>query len=245
MRNSRSSGALRVADAGTGSGAAPSRRERNAAETRQRILNAAEVEFAKKGYDGARLGQIARSADVQQALIHHYFDDKRGLYREVIERALDAMSLESWDVVHRFTEPLDATRIPELVRAFVDLLMWQSVKHRMVYAIMRHASAAASDGDIPDDVPDALIRKVMHEKTKPVFDAVVGLIEALIQKGYLKSDVHPRHLCISTLALVWITVQDERLVRTLWSVDVRSPEFVHDRKEEIVKTILARVLPSP
>src|SRR3954451_22138381 len=48
------------------------RKERNALETKRRILHAAEREFAAKGFDGARLGIIARAADVQQALIHHY-----------------------------------------------------------------------------------------------------------------------------------------------------------------------------
>ena len=60
------------------------RRERNADATKARLLAAAESEFAAKGFDGARLGNIAKAAGVQQALIHHYFADKEGLYREVL-----------------------------------------------------------------------------------------------------------------------------------------------------------------
>ena len=77
----------------------PKRRERNAAETKRRILDSAEGEFAAKGFDGARLGNIARAADVQQALIHHYFADKGGLYRDVIGRALGGMSAESLGIL--------------------------------------------------------------------------------------------------------------------------------------------------
>src|SRR5882672_10936080 len=80
-RNSTSRNMLHAASVQPIHDSRPPRRERNAAETRQRILRSAEVEFAKKGYDGARLGQIARTAEVQQALIHHYFQDKEGLYR--------------------------------------------------------------------------------------------------------------------------------------------------------------------
>ena len=234
MRNTRSGGALRAAES------TPPRRERNAAETRQRILHAAELEFAKKGYDGARLGQIARSADVQQALIHHYFDDKQRLYQEVIERALEAMSIEGWDVVHRVAQPLDGTRIPEIVEAFVDLLMRQAIEHGSVYAIIRHASELEDEGRLAG--ADALIGRVMRERTKPVFDAVVALIETLIEKDYVREDVRPRHLCISALSLVLVTVQDEQMVRALWPVDVRAPEFVRERKAEIVATLLSRML---
>src|SRR5215210_4622976 len=38
------------------------KRERNSLETKRRILEAATAEFAAKGFDGARLGSIARTA---------------------------------------------------------------------------------------------------------------------------------------------------------------------------------------
>ena len=38
--------------------------------TKQRILEAAAHEFASKGFDGARVDEIARSAGVNKALIY-------------------------------------------------------------------------------------------------------------------------------------------------------------------------------
>src|SRR4051794_30056411 len=61
------------------------RRERNAAATQKRLLDAAESEFAARGFAGARLREIADTAGVQPALIHHYFVDKQGLYRAVLD----------------------------------------------------------------------------------------------------------------------------------------------------------------
>ena len=58
------------------------KKERNAADKKERILRAAEKEFSAKGFDGARLSAIAKEADVQQALIHHYFEDKERLHAE-------------------------------------------------------------------------------------------------------------------------------------------------------------------
>src|SRR4051812_45471354 len=74
-------GGASLAPPGTGA-----RRERNAAATRQRILDSGEHEFAARGFAGARLREIAETAGVQPALIHHYFTDKQGLYRAVLDR---------------------------------------------------------------------------------------------------------------------------------------------------------------
>lgn len=49
------------------------------------ILVAAKKEFALKGYDGARLVEIAKNAGVPQALIHYYFHTKDELYVAVLE----------------------------------------------------------------------------------------------------------------------------------------------------------------
>jgi AcrR family transcriptional regulator len=42
-------------------------------DTRGAIVAMARQEFAEKGYDGASLRGIARAADVDPALVHHYF----------------------------------------------------------------------------------------------------------------------------------------------------------------------------
>ena len=57
-------------------------------ETRERIIFAAKKEFAEKGFDGARMGAIAKRAKANQALIHYYFDNKENLYKEILNRIL-------------------------------------------------------------------------------------------------------------------------------------------------------------
>src|SRR3954467_15317707 len=67
-------------------------RRRNPDASRRRILDAAESAFARRGFDGARLRDIAQEAGVHHALVHHYYGDKRGLFKEVVERALSTIS---------------------------------------------------------------------------------------------------------------------------------------------------------
>jgi TetR/AcrR family transcriptional regulator len=49
-----------------------------------RILSAAAVEFAARGYAGARVDRIARRARVNKAMLYYHFGSKRGLYRELL-----------------------------------------------------------------------------------------------------------------------------------------------------------------
>ena len=67
-------------------------RKRNPEESKRRILDAAERAFARRGFEGARLRDIASEAGVHHALVHHYYGDKRGLFKEVLERALATIS---------------------------------------------------------------------------------------------------------------------------------------------------------
>lgn len=48
--------------------------------TRGAILAAARDEFAERGFDGASIRSVARRADVDPALVRHYFRDKAELF---------------------------------------------------------------------------------------------------------------------------------------------------------------------
>jgi AcrR family transcriptional regulator len=57
--------------------------------SRDAILAAARSAFARDGYDGASLRAIARDAEVDVALIGHYFGSKAGLFGAVVEWPFD------------------------------------------------------------------------------------------------------------------------------------------------------------
>ena len=65
------------------------RRRRDAAATREAILEAATRRFATQGYERAGVREIAADAGVTAALVNRYFGSKEGLFAEVIQRALD------------------------------------------------------------------------------------------------------------------------------------------------------------
>jgi AcrR family transcriptional regulator len=68
---------------------------RDAGQTRKRILDAATVEFARKGLGGARVDALAARAKSNKRMIYHYFGSKEGLFSAVLESAyLDIRSAE-------------------------------------------------------------------------------------------------------------------------------------------------------
>ena len=60
---------------------------RNAAATREAILRSAIQNFARAGYDGAGVRQIAHDAGVTAMLVNRYFGSKEGLFAEAVETA--------------------------------------------------------------------------------------------------------------------------------------------------------------
>ena len=52
-----------------------------------RIVAAAREEFARRGFAGARVDQIARRAGVNKQLLFYYFHSKRGLFQAVLAQS--------------------------------------------------------------------------------------------------------------------------------------------------------------
>ena len=59
-------------------------RPRNAAVTRAAILNSARQAFARAGYDGVGVREIAEGAGVTAMLVNRYFGSKERLFAEVV-----------------------------------------------------------------------------------------------------------------------------------------------------------------
>ena len=72
----------------------PGRRP-GSADTRGEILSAARKVFAEKGFDKATVRGIAREAEVDPALVHHYFDTKEGMFAAAMRAAGHARSWSS------------------------------------------------------------------------------------------------------------------------------------------------------
>jgi TetR/AcrR family transcriptional regulator len=219
----------------------PPRKDRGGEATKQRILQAAEREFADKGYAGARLAAIARAGDVPQPLIHHYFGDKEGLYRAVVERVLGFMAGEGWRILETFAPPkqrpagrrFSRRELQALVDAFVGMLVDFYSSHAHVLRLLRDESVPGGG------VGDALVRTHL----RPQLADIVARFDAMKAAGEVRADVDAHHLCISTVAMTCFPTMDEAFLGALWGIDPRSPEFIEARKREVALTVMARIAP--
>jgi len=57
--------------------------------TKSAILNAAQNVFMMKGYDGARMQEIADKAGINKAMLHYYYHTKYELFKEVFYHIMD------------------------------------------------------------------------------------------------------------------------------------------------------------
>jgi len=71
---------------------APARR-RNAAATRGAILDSARLAFARAGYDGVGVREIAQDAGVTAMMVNRYFGSKEQLFAEAIAEAMAKTSV--------------------------------------------------------------------------------------------------------------------------------------------------------
>jgi AcrR family transcriptional regulator len=75
--------------------------------TRGRILRAALVEFSSKGYSGARIETICKTARANPRMIYHYFGDKDHLYIAVLEQVLGELRSEELKLDVEHVAPID------------------------------------------------------------------------------------------------------------------------------------------
>ena len=75
----------------------PVARKRDADATRAAILAAAKIHFARSGYDGAFLRDIAADAGADAALINRYFGGKDGLFAAALKDSIRPDAISDWD----------------------------------------------------------------------------------------------------------------------------------------------------
>lgn len=92
-------------------------RRRDAAATRQAILDSARAAFARSGYDGAGVREIAAGAGVTAMLVNRYFGSKEKLFAEVLASVFGGPRLLTDEFMRR---PEPGRRLAEGVVAMTD-----------------------------------------------------------------------------------------------------------------------------
>lgn len=108
---------------------------------RDRILAAAEAEFAAHGFPGARVERIAAAAAVNKQLLFHYFDSKAGLYKAVANAVASRSAVAS----------PSGTTPAERLRKLIDQLVGAAWTHGGLLSDEWRSSAASTAIRIVED----------------------------------------------------------------------------------------------
>ncbi len=87
-----------------------SRRTRDAARTKAEILDVATEEFARAGYTGARVDEIAARMRTTKRMIYYYFGSKEQLFTAVLERAYTVIRTQEQKLDVEHLDPVAAIR---------------------------------------------------------------------------------------------------------------------------------------
>src|SRR5215210_1060133 len=145
-------------------------------ELKGRIVQAAVDEFARSGYDGARIGKMAKAAGCDRALLYFYFRDKAGLF----EAALNDGALRR--ARQMGTQP--GTLAESLIYWFRQNLS----EPRLIRLVMQEALAEGEDASPPP-------RRLSY------LEGQLQAVKDFQARGLLRADIDPRHMLTIILAL--------------------------------------------
>ena len=109
--------------------------------TAQRILDAAEILFARKGYEAASLREIAALAGIRQPGLYNHFASKEELYRAVLDRGLQPL-VEL--MVGLLDAPIRQANMIDLPGRMTDLL----ARHPNISALLMQSMHTANDAGV-------------------------------------------------------------------------------------------------
>ena len=87
--------------------------EHSSAETRRRVLTAAEKLFAERGIEGVSIRDITNAADVNLAAINYHFGTKQALAAEVIKHCIGPLNAKRLELLNE-VEARAGGRAPKL-----------------------------------------------------------------------------------------------------------------------------------
>ncbi|MFC3100614.1 TetR/AcrR family transcriptional regulator [Altererythrobacter lauratis] len=87
---------------------------------KERILDEAELAFAKTGFAGTSTRDIAKQANVNQGLIRYYFESKEQLYKDVFHRRGEELAGRRHVLLDRLLASKPDYTVEDVIRAYLE-----------------------------------------------------------------------------------------------------------------------------
>ena len=203
---------------------APKRSTRDSARTKEKILAVAALEFASKGYDGARVDEIVRRGKVSKNLIYYYYGSKEALFIAVLEAAYLKLR-EQQDALHLHElAPQEAIR-----KLVVDLFnFWAESKSFIGFLTSENLYKAKH------------IKKSQFAQNAygKLIDGISAVLKAGEKEGVFRPGVDPVDLYISISGLSYQYFANQYTLSVVLGRDLTSEQMLDARLKHTVDVIL-------
>ncbi|MCV7260929.1 TetR/AcrR family transcriptional regulator [Mycobacterium shimoidei] len=159
-------------------------RPRGASDARERILASARELFARNGFDKTSIRAVAAAANVDSALVHHYYGTKEQLFTAAIRIPIDPMTILG---------PLRETPVEELGYKLPSLLLplWDSELGTAVIATFRSLLSGADVGLVRAFMREVVIEEIAARVDNP---PGAGIIRAEFVASQIAGVVMARYI---------------------------------------------------
>jgi AcrR family transcriptional regulator len=187
--------------------------ENNAQNTEDRILEAARTVFHRKGFNGARMQEIATLTNINKALLYYYFRNKELLFERVFNDTFSQLAAKIGDIL------MPDMPLMSKVEGFGNLYPNFISEHSYVMQFLINALQ-----DRPERLRDIIMKQNINpclflEKIKKQLRDEMGI------------DMDPLHLYVNLLALVIFPVVARPLLQSIFSLsDEKMAMFLEERK---------------
>lgn len=190
--------------------AAPEHRPRNAAATREAILESAIRNFARSGYDGVGVREIAGEAGITAMMVNRYFGSKEQLFAEAVETSFAVPALiaaDSDSLAHDAATALVERTNPDAEPLEPFLIMLRSVSSPRAVEIVRDAIERHVGRRLARQLPESG-REIRTEAMLSVLAGILLMRRVVVTRALNEAD--PDQL-ISVLEAVFTAIVESPL----------------------------------
>jgi len=190
-------------------------------ESRAKILDVAEVLFARRGYAGVGLREVAEGVGLRKSSLFHHFPTKQGLYSEVLGRVLERIEV-SVSAAMRSRDG-HAERLDRWIDAVVDVLAEHPTTARLALRSLFEDDDVTREPASPPPYEETLAR-------------LIGGFQKLVADGVAAGafrDVSPGHLTQTLIGATVYHFASADLGDEILGAPIFSADQVSERKREL------------
>lgn len=207
------------------------KRRRDPDRTRERIIDAATVEFARYGYDGARVDQIVKRAKISKNLLYHHFGGKEPLFIKVMENAYKLMRDHHRDFQIKDLGPVAG------MRSLVSYTFQHFLDHPEIISLLNSENLHKARHIAKS--------KEIKELYNPLLDTIGELLEDGQREGVFRKGVDPVDLYISLSGISYFYLSNQYTLSTIFNTDLAAAPRIEQRREHMVEVIVGYLCYKP